>query len=388
MNTRPHVLMLLDNGFAPDPRVEKEARSLAAAGIGTIILAWDWQGGRSPREAHDGYKIERIVHLSSRDKKLRQLGPLAVFAEKALLRSLRCDFDVIYVHDFPLLPLGVILSSLHRRPLVYDAHELYWLMEYKRYPSWITDVMRRVEIMLLKRAHTVITISQYLASYYQRFHPRVVVVGNWFDRVVPSEAHQSRAACRRALGIPDGAICVGAIGGFRRRYIDCLIKATRLAPGCHVIIAGRGSGEAHIAELASQYSNAHFLGWRDDTTGIFAACDALYHGIDKDHPYTRYSSPNTLFRAISRGIPLLTPPIGEGGMAVREMGCGLLIDPLTPETVAAAIQQLQNPTVYSALCERARSAQAEYLWSRASTRLVQAVLDATGLHEGSELCVE
>jgi hypothetical protein len=38
MRLPEHLLMLLANGFAPDPRVHKEARSLIAAGLRVTIL--------------------------------------------------------------------------------------------------------------------------------------------------------------------------------------------------------------------------------------------------------------------------------------------------------------------------------------------------------------
>ena len=38
------VAMLLSNAFRPDPRVLKEARSLAQAGYDLTVIAWDREG--------------------------------------------------------------------------------------------------------------------------------------------------------------------------------------------------------------------------------------------------------------------------------------------------------------------------------------------------------
>lgn len=376
MTSTPRVLMLLDNGFAPDPRVDKEARALAAVGIHSTILAWDWTGGRTLHEVKEGYEIVRIALASGRGKGLRQLGPLASFAARAAVRSLGIDFDVIYVHDLPLLPLGVALSAVTRRPLIYDAHELYWLMEYKKYPSWLTDIMRQIEVVLLRRVSTVLTVSSGLAAHFRRFHPKVVVVGNWYDSSL-AERNRLRAEARYAFDIPPGTTCVGAIGALAvERHVDSLIAATALEPHLHVLIAGRGDDEAHLAALASRHPHVHFLGWQDHPATVYAACDALYYGLDLDDRYSKYSSPNTLFRALAQGIPLLTTPIGEGGAVVRAKGCGILLDPLTPRVIAESVRLLQDPAIYAALCERACDAQQEFSWSAASKRLVQTVVDA------------
>ena len=38
------IRMLLSNAFRPDPRVLKEARSLAEAGYEVTVIAWDREG--------------------------------------------------------------------------------------------------------------------------------------------------------------------------------------------------------------------------------------------------------------------------------------------------------------------------------------------------------
>jgi len=50
----PRVLMLLGNGFAPDPRVEAEALALVRAGADVTVLCWDRDGDLAPSEERGG----------------------------------------------------------------------------------------------------------------------------------------------------------------------------------------------------------------------------------------------------------------------------------------------------------------------------------------------
>jgi glycosyltransferase involved in cell wall biosynthesis len=118
---------------------------------------------------------------------------------------------------------------------------------------------------------------------------------------------------------------------------------------------------------------------------LYAACDALYYGLNDR--YSGYSSPNTLFTAVSHGIPTLATPGGEKGMVTRDTGCGLLLEPLTAETIAEAAWQLQDLATYAALCERARAAQSYYSWGQASNHLVKTVREAVSSRQEGRLCV-
>jgi glycosyltransferase involved in cell wall biosynthesis len=377
-----HILMLLDHGFV-DPRTRKKVAALAAAGMHPSVIAWEWQGGRPRSEQGNGYTVVRLGPLSARNKGLRQLGPFTRFAAQAIAHAMLQPCDVVYALNLPLLPVGIAIASVRRRPLLYDAAELYWLMEYRKYSRWIADTIRRVEIELLRWVHTVITVSPLLAPHFRRFHGHVVIVPNWYQSALAAR-EQLRSDTRRALGVSEDAFCVGALGTLApERRVDTLIEATSLVPDMHALIAGKGSDTVRLVQLAARHPRAHMLGWRDDPTALYAACDALYYGIEPEHPYHRYSSPNTLFLALAHGIPLLTTPIGEGGSVVRERGCGLLLDPLTPQTVAAAVQHLQQPEIYATFSERARGLHAEYSWQNASVQLVQAVRGAARGSSGS-----
>ena len=79
--------------------------------------------------------------------------------------------------------------------------------------------------------------------------------------------------------IPSDAPRVLALGRLHRnKGFDLLIGAISRLSGVHAAIAGEGPERVALERLARHAGVAdrvHFLGWRDDTAALLAACDAL-----------------------------------------------------------------------------------------------------------------
>jgi glycosyltransferase involved in cell wall biosynthesis len=362
------VLMLLDNPCNPDWRVTKEAEALVAAGASVTILAWDRHGDAQSHEARDGIAIERI-HVSRPDSvtgKVLSSGRVwRAFWRRA--RALR--FDVVHAHDFTTLPIGVAIATRRRVPLVYDAHEIYWLMVRASTPRGLQALMRRTEIALLRRVDRLVTVSGHLADYFGRHHRNVTVVGNWYNPIVSDNATGLRL--RRELGIDEQAFCIACIGSLGPERMHSLLTAYAQAdPDVAVLIAGRGRGEAEIRSAAERLPNLHFVGWRSDPDPLYAAADALFYGLESGDPYSRISSPNTLFLSIARQIPLITTPNGDAGSLIAESRAGEVLDTADVGGMRRAVQRLREPGRREQVLASLASLQDRYSWDRAAERLV------------------
>ncbi len=86
-------------------------------------------------------------------------------------------------------------------------------------------------------------------------------------------------APRAALGVPDGAPLVLALGRLHpNKAFDVLIRALARLPDVHAVIAGEGPERRALATLAHAEGVAprvHMPGWRADTAALLAACDVL-----------------------------------------------------------------------------------------------------------------
>ena len=116
----PIILMLLDNSFVSDARVEKEAESLLAIGasltVGCLI-----EKGLPEEELRDGYKILRIIEDGFNAPMRKTYDE---YLSKTVDKILKFDFDILHCHDFYMLSIGAEVKK--QRPavkLIYDAHE-------------------------------------------------------------------------------------------------------------------------------------------------------------------------------------------------------------------------------------------------------------------------
>ncbi len=121
------ILMLLQAPFPPDIRLEKEIRSLHAAGYEVIVLCNQYEKGKSPQFPHA--KIIRIkAHFKS--IKLNKILNFPIFFNPRFLFTTIITFvkykpDFLHAHDLPMMPLALILKFLFNKPVIFDMHENY-----------------------------------------------------------------------------------------------------------------------------------------------------------------------------------------------------------------------------------------------------------------------
>lgn len=372
----PRVAMLLSNGCAPDPRVEHEARALAAAGADVTIFGWDREGRLPVEERRDGYRVHRVRVVSEHG-----LGSAQALVMPRVWRDLRAAArrmqpDVVHAHDLDTLPAGWRLARESRAALVFDAHESYPDMLASNVAAPIKGVCRVMERFLVRRVDLLVTVGERLREHYERMGAsRTVVSGNWRDPLPSDRASRDdRIARRRRLGVGDGEVLVCFIANLTpERQLQPLLDAVRNTPGVHLAVGGRGCGADVARRAAATCDRIHFLGLVEpcDVPRWTAASDAVYYGFDPRNRNARFSAPNKLFEALAAGVPVLTGYFGEIGEVVSETGCGIVLPEYDVASIHSALQSLQVPRHLAELRRFAREA---------STRYSRRLADASLLH--------
>lgn len=168
------IAMVVSNRHDPDPRVHKEARSLAIAGHEVTIFAFDRMHELPVKETtEDGVRINRI---RVRRSPLGDIPATAVGLHQ--FRAAVCGClarlrpDVVHCHDQDTCSVGLWWKSHGarragvRHPLfIYDAHDLYWTWLLMADPDALwrragSATLRAQAMFFARAADLVITVTE------------------------------------------------------------------------------------------------------------------------------------------------------------------------------------------------------------------------------------
>lgn len=171
------ILMVLENEFPPDERVEKEIETLQGMGH-EIHLACYTRENRQVREEHEGLTIHRMK-LTKLMFKLSALILIIPIYKNKWYRFVRklyksFDYDVIHIHDLPLSMVGLKLKSKYGLQVVCDQHEYYsnWIVNTAHYNTLAGKIVKslsnweKFENKTLHSADAILTVEEPLKSTY------------------------------------------------------------------------------------------------------------------------------------------------------------------------------------------------------------------------------
>lgn len=363
------VDVLFERAYNPDPRVKRVTSALSEAGYDVRILGWDRTGDLPPIE-HDGsVEVRRVGPRSSDGRGIVQLASLvrAIARYLPLIRARRPG--ILHAVDLPMLVAALVIAPFVGRPvIVYDAFEIYAIMESHKYPGALIRLIAGSERLLPRLADLVIVVGPDRQDYFARRGIRSVIVGNWID---PPSDLPTRDDARRSLGIePDRLVILYAGGLDPSRDIGSLVRHAARVPDDLVLLAGRGNETETIAEVANRFDNVRFLGFLPDPAVATVAADLLYYSLVSDHPYAAHAAPNNLYVAIAYATPLLHRGQGEIGSLAGQADIGEQFD--DDASLDRAIDALRDPARRREVTRSLTKLQSIYSWAAARLTLVDA----------------
>jgi glycosyltransferase involved in cell wall biosynthesis len=238
-----------------------------------------------------------------------------------------------------------------------EGAAVHWQLLDTRTPT----LVRRLTMPLVTRlADSISTVGDELA----RVHPGALSLGERSITVYPPHEYERfresgalREQARAELGVPDGALCIGAIGNRNpQKGHDSLVRAAARVrdahPGVVVRVLGAPS-PGHDDYERALHETAERLG----LTGARHAFDAVDPGdrvaelIGALDVMCMPSVPNSegmptvIFEAMAAGIPVVATDVG----AVREIfgasGAGVLVPASDDDALAAALLRMVEDPV-------------------------------------------
>jgi glycosyltransferase involved in cell wall biosynthesis len=368
----PSTLMLLSNPYRPDPRVLRESRGLMEEGIKVKLIAWDRDGGFMPKAHEEGVEVHRVGPRCAYRSAGKVISRLPRFWWRALKESQRTDFDIVHAHDLDTLPLGLLISRLRNRPLVYDAHELYYAMIRKDVGA-ISDLVWVLERALSRRAGEIITVNERMAEVLSKGRTKKAkLVRNSPDTSPLTGADVKKIRAKYGLS----GFVISYLGSLEPgRFIEDL--STIFGPKDGVCVALGGNGTLRpIAEKAGRENPAvRFLGTvsTDESLRITFASDLVAAVHNPSNPNYKVGTPIKVLEAMACGRPTVTCEGLDINERVREAGCGFFIGYNRQEFVDVVRKAMTSPGLLAEMGARGKEYYGRELsWNRQKAELLGA----------------
>lgn len=361
-----HIVHLTSVHPVSDNRIfHKECRALAEAGYKVSLIA-----------PHIASEIKNGVSIKALPRSPNRLMRMTLTAWKVWRQALKCDAGLYIFHDPELLPVGLLLR-IGGRAAIYDAHEqvastllskAYLPRPIRRFLAWWVTL---IESLVSRRLTAVITITLIAGKQFQAINPRTIIIQN-LPKISELAPPSNMAWEQRELAVA----YVGAIS-LTRGLLE-MVRALNLLPAARQItlkLAGRyaASNTRALAEALPGWERVEELGLLDRPE-VASLLGRVRAGLVIIHPTPNYvvAQATKLFEYMSAGIPVIASDFPLWREFVEKHRCGLLVDPLDPPAIAAAICYIfDHPEEAEAMGKRGRAAiEGGLNWEAEAAKLV------------------
>jgi len=281
---------------------------------------------------------------------------------------------IAHFHDPELIPVGLLLKVFGTK-VIYDVHENVprqifskpWLPRFVRWP--IANFMAALEWLAGRSFDGILAVTPTIARRFPASTTTLVQNFPLLNELRPATS----IAYRRREPL---AAYVGRMTAIRgaREMLEALARLPESRP-LRLALAGNFAPASLRDELAGLegWRRMREFGWqgRSRVAELLgrARMGLLLYLPEPNHVDAQ---PNKLFEYMSAGLPVIASDFPLWRRIVDGEACGLLVDPLDPTAIAAAIEWLLvHPDEAEAMGERGRQAVLhKYNWEREAPKLI------------------
>jgi PEP-CTERM/exosortase A-associated glycosyltransferase len=382
------VLHVLDHSLPLGSGYSYRSRSIVAAqkrlGLEPIVLTSPKQGtDRDGCDLVDGVRHYRTGRTGGRLPFARELLLMRRLASRIIQVARTEKSEVIHAHSPSLNGLPALWAG--RRlglPVIYEVRTFWEDAAVNNGSFGATSLRyrlsRRLETVVLRRAHRVVAICEGIRSeVISRGIPvsRVAVAPNAVDgEWLTSRVRASELAAQ--LGLGAGPV-FGYIGSFSRYegllfLIEAMPDILVRFPGARLLLVGGGRDEEAVREAAQRAGVAVVMAGRvpQERVRDFYSLIDVFVLPRRRIRLTELVTPLKPLEAMALGIPVLASDIGGHAELVNDGETGLLFKAESSESLVEQASRLaRDPALRARLGAAGRRwVESERLWNRIVAR--------------------
>lgn len=354
------ILVSVSNDINNDQRLFRTCLTLAEQGHDVFVIG---RNKPNSKPVQVPFEHKRIRMLFSRGFLFYAFFNLRLFF--VLLASKK---DLLVANDLDTLLPNYLVSRLQNKSLVFDSHELFSEVPELENRGFAKKVWRSLEDHLIPKLKHVITVSQGIASYYQRHYQIEAVVVRNVPIAKKTKPQEIEGVYRKQKVIwYQGAVNVG-------RGLELVIDTVPFLDDYIFLIAGEGdiieTLENKVLRLELE-NKVKFLGKLDPNELKKLAPNATV-GISLEEDLGlnyRYAMPNKVFDYIHAEIPVIVSDLPEMAGLVREYQVGEVLTERTPKALSELILTLSQNDYQKELAK----AKKQLTWSLEKNKLTSLI---------------
>ncbi len=377
------VCMYVLGAARNDVRVMRAATALTEGGYKVSVVDIEHESVRPVEEEIRGICLKHVLmpgwSVSSRGFDPRFFVQAMFVVIRSLLLLLRTPADIYHAHDETALPFCYVAALLHRKPLIFDAHEVPTSALSENHMS-VKSLLKRYFLLIVPHCRAVISISPSIVSEFRKRYrcQEVCLIRNIPEyQVIPKSDR-----LRRHLGL-DSNVRIALYQGNLQpdRGLDRLIRsAAFLERDILIVLMGRG-----IRDMQSQLEALIASEGTGDRVKIIApvpykdlldyttSADIGLIFYSPDYPEVQMYLPNKIFEYIMAGLPILSSQVEAVAEVIKTYDVGQILPSFAPVEIGETINMLVTDRVAldrmrrNALC----ASRQDLSWEKEGQRLIQ-----------------
>ncbi len=385
------ILMLLENEFPPDNRVEKEIKSLVEEGH-KVDIACITRQQRPKFEAGKHCNIYRIP-LNNWMYKLSAATLIVPAYFRFWMKFVnqlfkQNHYDAIHVHDLPLAKVGYTIKKKYGVKLICDQHEYYsnWIIHTAHYNTGLGKIINKLsdwkkyEKKYLHKADLVITVEEPLRQCYiddvGLTPEKVILVPNTPSAEIFNPQNVDRSLVEK---YKNDFVLFYAGGIDKLRGLELPVKAMETLqekiPNLKLVIAGPEAKNFSIIQLAEKHhvqDKVEYLKWIDieNLPSYIAASKVTFFTPPGNRDEIHRTIATKIYQYMAIGTPVIVSNVDLMKQFVEKHKAGYVVKN-HEDFEKACIELYKKPAKWQEIHKNCLKAAPEFIWESTIKKMLQ-----------------